>query len=233
MAKKLILRFFFIALLSNALSVSAQSERLQSRDRHYSEWMVRSEMKRTPHSYLLDFSTKPKWSYVMGIELEAMLDTYLRYGGQDIMDYCREYVDTMVDEKGHIRGYDLQEYNLDHVRTGHFLVRMQIVNPELRLMPAIGTLMQQLDHQPRTAVDSVFWHKAIYAYQVWLDGIFMGLPFRVLARPLFSSSSFFSPSSEYVLGRPCDGTLTALLGPCSGVVHNGLGGTLGRTSRSL
>ncbi len=195
MAKNLILRFFFIALLSNALSVSAQSERLQPRDRHYSEWMVRSEMKRTPHSYLLDFSTKPKWSYVMGIELEAMLDTYLRYGGKDILDYCREYVDTMINEKGHIRGYDLQEYNLDHVRTGHFLVRMQIVNPELRLMPALGTLMQQLDHQPRTAVDSVFWHKAIYAYQVWLDGIFMGLPFRVLARPLFSTSSSFSPSS--------------------------------------
>ena len=81
MAKNLILRFFFIALLSNALSVSAKSEQLQSRDRRYSEWMVRSEMKRTPHSYLLDFSTKPKWSYVMGIELEAMLDTYLRYGG--------------------------------------------------------------------------------------------------------------------------------------------------------
>ncbi|MBQ8937279.1 MAG: hypothetical protein IJ066_06115, partial [Bacteroidaceae bacterium] len=49
---------------------------------HYSEWLTRSEMQRTPRSFLLDFSTRPKWSYVMGIELEAMLDTYLRYGGE-------------------------------------------------------------------------------------------------------------------------------------------------------
>ena len=49
--------------------------------KHYSEWLTYSEMKRVPKSYLLDFSDKPKWSYVMGIELEGMLDTYLRYGG--------------------------------------------------------------------------------------------------------------------------------------------------------
>ena len=36
--------------------------------------------------------------------------------------------------------------------------------------------MKQLLKQPRTS-DGVFWHKAIYANQVWLDGIFMGLPF--------------------------------------------------------
>ena len=36
-----------------------------------------------------------------------------------------------------------------------------------------------MEKQPRTK-DGVYWHKAIYAYQVWLDGIFMGLPFRVL-----------------------------------------------------
>ena len=150
----------------------------------YSEWMVRSEMQRTPRSFLLDFSTKPKWSYVMGIELEAMLDTYLRYGGEDILDYCREYVDTMIDAKGRIRGYDQLEYNLDHVRTGHFLARMQQLQPEAKLQEAIKTLLKQLQKQPRTRADGIYWHKAIYAYQVWLDGIFMGLPFRVLAAPL-------------------------------------------------
>lgn len=38
--------------------------------------------------------------------------------------------------------------------------------------------MKQLDEQPRTN-EGIYWHKNIYAYQVWLDGIFMGLPFRV------------------------------------------------------
>ena len=154
---------------------------------HYSEWLTRSEMQRTPRSFLLDFSTRPKWSYVMGIELEAMLDTYLRYGGEDIMDYCREYVDTMIDAQGRIRGYDLLEYNLDNVRTGHFLTRMYKLLPQAKVLTAIKTLMRQLEHQPRTRADKVYWHKAIYAYQVWLDGIFMGLPYRALTAPLVMS----------------------------------------------
>ena len=147
---------------------------------HYSEWLTYSEMKRVPKSYLLDFSTKPKWSYVMGIELEGMLDTYLTYGGEDIRKYCQEYTDTMINEKGDIRGYNMLEYNLDNIRTGHFVTRMYNLYPEKKNLLAIQTMMKQLQNQPRTIADKVFWHKAIYAYQVWLDGIFMGLPFRCL-----------------------------------------------------
>ena len=39
--------------------------------------------------------------------------------------------------------------------------------------------MKQMKEQPRTK-EGVYWHKAIYSYQVWLDGIFMGLPFAAL-----------------------------------------------------
>lgn len=145
----------------------------------YSEWLTRSEMQRVPVSCLLDFSDRPKWSYVMGIELEAMLDTYLAYGGDDILAYCRQYTDTMISPEGNIRGYKLLDYNLDNVRTGHFVTRMYEVDPELKNLRAINTMMRQLSEQPRTN-EGIYWHKAIYAYQVWLDGIFMGLPFRAL-----------------------------------------------------
>ena len=148
--------------------------------KHYSEWLTYSEMKRVPKSYLLDFSTKPKWSYVMGIELEGMLDTYLKYGGETIRQYCQEYTDTMINTQGDIRGYDILDYNLDNIRTGHFVTRMYEKWPEAKNLKAIQTMMKQLQNQPRTIADKVFWHKAIYAYQVWLDGIFMGLPFRCL-----------------------------------------------------
>ena len=152
--------------------------------KHYSEWLTYSEMKRVPKSYLLDFSKRPKWSYVMGIELESMLDTYLRYGGEDIRKYCQEYTDTMINEKGDIRGYDILDYNLDNIRTGHFVTRMYQNWPEAKNLLAMKTMMKQLQDQPRTIADKVFWHKAIYAYQVWLDGIFMGLPFRTLTAPV-------------------------------------------------
>ena len=156
--------------------------------KHYSEWMTYSEMKRTPHSYLLDFSQKPKWSYVMGIELESMLDTYLRYGGEDIRGYCQEYTDTMINVQGDIRGYNILNYNLDNIRTGHFVTRMYQQWPETKNLLAMKTMMKQLHDQPRTKADKVYWHKAIYAYQVWLDGIFMGLPYRCLTASITANN---------------------------------------------
>ncbi|MBQ9678809.1 MAG: glycoside hydrolase family 88 protein [Prevotella sp.] len=152
--------------------------------KHYSEWLTYSEMKRVPESYMLDFATKPKWSYVMGIELEGMLDTYLRYGGDDILKYCKMYTDKMIDQQGNITGYNILDYNLDNIRTGHFVTRMYQKWPEPKNLLAMQLMMKQLQDQPRTIADKVFWHKAIYAYQVWLDGIFMGLPFRVLTAPI-------------------------------------------------
>ena len=94
---------------------------------------------------------------------------------------------------GSIRGYQLEDYNLDNIRTGHFVARMQQLWPEEKNLKAIQLMMRQLDKQPRTVKDKVFWHKAIYSYQVWLDGIFMGLPFRVLTAPI---NTQLSPNAQ-------------------------------------
>lgn len=146
--------------------------------KNYSEWLTYSEMKRVPHSYLLDFSNKPKWSYVMGIEMEGMLDTYEHYkeGNNAILDYLKEYPAKMIDEKGNITGYKYADFNLDNVRTAKFVLRMHNLFPTKGTEKALKTLFKQLQNQPRTK-EGVYWHKAIYANQVWLDGIFMGLPF--------------------------------------------------------
>ena len=169
------------------LFINGSLSLLKNPYKNYSEWLTYSEMKRVPKSYLLDFAKKPRWSYVMGIELEAMLDTYLKYGGDDIRKYCQLSTDTMINDKGEIRSYKLEDYNLDQIRTGHFVARMYEKYPEAKNLKAMQTLMKQLDKQPRTK-EGVYWHKAIYAYQVWLDGIFMGLPYRCLtARNLLSA----------------------------------------------
>ena len=169
------------------LQVNGSVVLLQKPYKHYSEWLTYSEMKRTPKSFMLDFAKKPKWSYVMGIELEAMLDTYLKYGGEDIRRYCQEYTDTMILNDGSIQGYKLEDYNLDNIRTGHFVARMYQQWPEAKNLKAMQLMMRQLKNQPRTDVDKVYWHKAIYSYQVWLDGIFMGLPYYTLtARDLLT-----------------------------------------------
>ena len=71
----------------------------------YSQWLTWSEMMRTPEPYMLDFAKKPRWSYVMGIEQEAMLDTYLAYGNPEILQYLKQYPEKMIDAEGNITGY--------------------------------------------------------------------------------------------------------------------------------
>ncbi|MCF0193414.1 MAG: glycoside hydrolase family 88 protein, partial [Prevotella sp.] len=147
---------------------------------HYSEWMTHSEMARVNHPYMLDFAKKPKWSYVMGIEMEGMLDTYLTYKdnakNSDIITYLHEYAKEMINDKGDIQGYKIEDYNLDQIRTGKYILRMEQLFPEAKNKLACDLLWSQLQNQPRTK-QGVWFHKAIYANQVWLDGIFMGLPF--------------------------------------------------------
>ena len=148
--------------------------------KNYSEWLTHSEMKRVPKAYMLDFAKKPRWSYVMGIEMEGMLDTYLAYkdnpANADIIDYLHGYAKEMIADNGSIKTYKMADYNLDQIRTGKYILRMEQLFPEAKNKMACDTLWTQLQKQPRTK-QGVWFHKAIYANQVWLDGIFMGLPF--------------------------------------------------------
>ena len=150
---------------------------------HYSEWMAASEMKRTPHPYNLNFSSWwPQWSYQVGVELDPMLDVYLEYGDTKLWNYLKEYPQTMVQSNGTITGYNYDDFNLDNVRPGHFLFRMYQQAPANKELIALNTLFKQLENQPRTQ-NGVWWHKEVYHWQVWRDGVFMGMPFYVLAAP--------------------------------------------------
>ena len=156
---------------------------------HYSEWMTHSEMQRVPQAYMLDFAKKPRWNYAMGTEMGAMFDTYLRYGDETIYEYLKQYPEKMIDATGkNITGYNYDEFNLDNVRNGKFLLAMYKKEPKENLEVALKTLFKQLEKQPRTK-EGVFWHKAIYAWQVWLDGIFMGLPFYTEAAPMIKGEN--------------------------------------------
>lgn len=155
----------------------------------YAEWLTRSEMKRVANPIYLDFTDsvkKPqgKWSYVMGIELEGMLDTYLKHGGKDILEYLKAYPAQMIKPDGSVVGYKYEDFNLDNVRTAHFIYRMFRRFPQPGEREALVTLFNQLTNQPRTD-EGVYWHKQIYHDQVWLDGIFMGLPYRTMAARYF------------------------------------------------
>jgi unsaturated rhamnogalacturonyl hydrolase len=58
--------------------------------------------------------------------------------------------------------------------------------------------MKQLDTQPRTS-EGGFWHKKIYPYQMWLDGIYMVAPFYVQYADRFKEPGGFDDAAHQIL----------------------------------
>ncbi len=133
-------------------------------------------MIRWPESWMLDFQTKLKWDYCLGMELQTMLEVFDRYGNEKIYEYALAYADTMVNADGTIKMYKREEFSLDRINSGRFLYRIYDRTKEERYKKAIDLMRSQLDDHPRNA-DGGFWHKKTYPNQVWLDGIYMGTPF--------------------------------------------------------
>ncbi|WP_289089548.1 glycoside hydrolase family 88 protein [uncultured Bacteroides sp.] len=138
--------------------------------------MVESEMARWPESWQLDFQPKLKWDYCHGLELQAMLDVYDRYGDDKIYEYALAYADTMVNADGTIKMYKREEFSLDRVNSGKFLFRIYEQTKDEKYKKALALMRSQFEDHPRNE-DGGFWHKKIYPNQVWLDGIYMGAPF--------------------------------------------------------
>lgn len=142
-------------------------------------WSVRmaeSEMVRNPESWQLDFQPSLKWDYCHGLELGAMLDVYDRYGDNRFFEYALAYADTMVNADGTIKKYKVEEYSLDRINSGKFLFRIYEQTKEPKYKKALDLIRTQFDGQPRNA-DGGFWHKKVYPHQMWLDGIYMGVPY--------------------------------------------------------
>jgi len=138
--------------------------------------MADSEMQRNPESWMIDFSTKLKWDYCHGFELQAIYKVWEKTNDKKYFDYVKSYVDSIIDNNGHIYGYKSNEYNIDRVNPGKMLFLMYDATRDEKIRIAIESLREQMKTHPRTS-DGGFWHKKVYPNQMWLDGLYMASPF--------------------------------------------------------
>ena len=147
-----------------------------SRSKPWSVRMAESEMIRTPKGWQLDFSTAPKWNYCHGLVLQSMMDVYDRYGDKKFYDYALAYADTMVQNDGSIMTYKVDDYTFDRLNSGRILFRIYEQEKQEKYKKAMDLLRTQFDGHPRND-DGGFWHKKVYENQVWLDGVYMSMPY--------------------------------------------------------
>lgn len=112
-----------------------------------------------------------KWHYEHGLVIMACLEA-----DPSCYDWAYALYDPMIKEDGSIATYREGEFNLDQINAGRNLFTFYKRSGEERFLLAAQRLHEQLQHQPRTK-SGVFWHKEIYPWQIWLDGLYMEGPF--------------------------------------------------------
>ena len=118
----------------------------------------------------------PQWTYDMGVVLEGMVEVWRNTGDKTYFDYVQGWMDQFVTEDGDIRNYRPEEYNIDHVKNGRSLLFLYKVTGKAKYLKASEKVYHQLLTHPRTK-EGGFWHKKVYPYQMWLDGLYMAQPF--------------------------------------------------------
>lgn len=142
------------------------------------QWAVRtaeSIMERLPRLYQ-DKGYNGKWSYDYGVVLKGFELLWKQTGDRKYFDYIADNMNYFIQEDGSIRGYRQDEYNIDHINNGKLLFTLYAETGLEKYRLAADSLREQLRTHPRTS-EGAFWHKSIYPYQIWLDGLYMGSPF--------------------------------------------------------
>ena len=142
-----------------------------------------SVMQRNPDVY-------GDWDYVTGTVLKGFEAVWRASSDQRFFNYIKNTIDSVVDEQGNIDGYRVEEYNIDQVNPGRVLLFLYKETKEEKYKKAAELVRSQLDGHPRISLGG-FWHKQIYPWQMWLDGLYMGSPFYAEYSKIFNQPEKF------------------------------------------
>jgi unsaturated rhamnogalacturonyl hydrolase len=175
-----------IVILVCVLGVQIHAQKLS-----YSEQVITTVMKTWPDSFAVKPGGKARWAYDQGVILKGVEAAWKLTGKGEYFNYLQHSIDYYIRENGTIHDYKPDEFNIDHINNGKLVLLLYAVTGKEKYKKAADLLRKQLQNHPRTNGGS-FWHKKIYPYQVWLDGLYMGQPFYAQYAAMFKDTAAFS-----------------------------------------
>ncbi|MGB3611602.1 MAG: glycoside hydrolase family 88 protein [Cellvibrio sp.] len=169
--------------LENRLSEEAKSFPITADAAlNWSKRLVDSELERKTLNYHYDGwdehrRRKPKFEYdIHGVQISAVGELAKVAPDARYDDVAEKVTGSFVTDEGDIREYDIKNYNIDSVAPGTVVLDLYEKTKDEKYRKAADLLRKQLKEHPRTS-EGAFWHKQAYPHQVWLDGVYMGMPF--------------------------------------------------------
>jgi unsaturated rhamnogalacturonyl hydrolase len=137
------------------------------------------------------------WTYEQGVVLKAIEQMWYATGDPKYFRHIQKGMDYWIDENGKHKDYHLEEYNIDHITPGTAMMTLYRVTGNEKYRKIVELLRSQLKTHPRTK-EGGFWHKKIYPWQMWLDGLYMGQPFYAEYTQVFSEDNWDDIVNQFV-----------------------------------
>ena len=134
------------------------------------------------------------WSYHAGFYSFGQYRIWKVLGNDAYFQYIQNNIDNHIDQNGNI---DTAINSLDDSQPG--LVTLLCFNEtgEAKYKTAIDFIRDIYDTYPRTS-DGGFWHGANMQGQLWLDGVYMILPFLVYYGEAFGDTALFTEAANQI-----------------------------------
>lgn len=130
------------------------------------------------------------WSYKDGCLMTGAQIMYEATGDKRYLKSLLCFGDKYVKEDGSVAGFHPEEHNVDQLRCGMTFFFLYEYTGNEKYRKAMELFMENLATFPRTEEGS-FWHKEIYPYQVWLDGLYMAMPFYLKYDTLYGGKKHY------------------------------------------
>ena len=138
-----------------------------------------------------------KWHYEQGVQMKAIEAVWYATGDPKYFAFIKRGMDFWFDEKGNIPGYNLKEYNIDHITPGRGILTLFRVSGDEKYKKAAELIRSQLKTHPRTK-EGGLWHKKIYPWQMWLDGLYMAQPFYAEYSKVWNEDNWDDIANQFV-----------------------------------
>lgn len=170
----LIVAVFIVRKIKKEEKQKEEARMLSEEEKAKSEKFIKEYLTNFQH-----YKPNVAWDYEDGIVMKGALEMYYATKDRFYLDFLIRSYESVIDEDGKIEGYDPEERNIDNTQEATALFYLDHLHHEERFSKALASVRHQLEIQNRTKSGS-FWHKDIYPWQIWLDGLYMGMPLYAL-----------------------------------------------------
>ncbi|NVK25235.1 MAG: glycoside hydrolase family 88 protein [Gammaproteobacteria bacterium] len=212
--------------LTTKLSQHAKSDEITAEKAlSWSTKLADSEINRKGYTYKVDGwdlnrRRLPKFEYdIVGLYPHTMNRLADATGDEKYRQSLHKITGSFINDDGSITRYKAKNHSVDNIAPGRAVLALYKQTKEQKYKVAAKRLRDSMYDHPKTS-EGAFWHKKKYTHQLWLDGVYMAMPFLAEYALMFERGDDLQHSLEEV-AKEFELTRKYLKDPETGYYYHG------------